>query len=606
MTDAKNDDQPDAIEQLHARLAVLDRSLLTATLGDMFLEVVDACGLSATSSAVLVRVGAAVAAHRGAATAESAEVVRQLMGGAELHSDGAAGAVVEASALLRRAALLLLDEAAGPGAARIVGQALIPALSATDHSIDHARAGRWARRWIDRLANAAPRILWRVDDRFELRLAWSARGRMTLVGTGQAALLTEILDRKRTRRRPPTTLAGVQRRVGGNSTLVELPTGRPLRDAWPRRAPLELAIDAVLGLASAAETMRRYEPGFYLGALPTELAWCAGASVYVHHLGLVRALVADGAASLALARAHEDGGAIEQPEQHDAFHLASLFACMAADAAPVDALADDPRRGDAFAASLAAHVPGALAETLRRCVRPLGQRPDLRELCDALLDAREQLPVNPHADDAQVVSDEIARRSADRIAALVAGGERDATALLAIVRSDELRDAIMRDRPDLDPATVEATLAAETGYALLEPLAAALRSDARRHGAEHHARLDRAFASCEAGGIVARVASYDSTSAAVMDLLDEFSDGAPTRPRGYVVFARPEVDDCRETGVLRLTYGAMSGDGHDGCVIGGEVAQALHDAGLRVEWSGFREDTVDVIGFPWSKKDRRA
>jgi hypothetical protein len=576
----------DDVAFFEARLAGLDDTACAALLFDLWLDAVTECGLDIEPRVRLKRTAEVLARHRFVETSESADWATVLKKQEPLARDGAPQAQATAGAHLSEAARRVLDSASRTSRSAIIVEHLVPALEVTDFSPDRGRAGRWLRRWRRRVSSSPPRVLW-IDPsgRFTLRASWQSDGKARLVGSGKPEHFDSVLER---RRLPPSPFLPVQRQLGGNTTSVLAPAGRPLREAFPGLVPARIVVEGVLQALEGALAIRQHlDPAFSMGPLVPELAWLIGESgLRFHHLGLATGLQADAdcrTGALLTSQPPPHAG----PEARDVFFAASFLATAAAGAHSVIA-GFGPMLDEV---PLEPHLPAVLADAVRRCVR----EPDAHLLFDALYEAQHALPRDDDLSSRLEALDEaIQRHGGAAVAQLLASGERDRDVLEAAFRT------AAQATPERADPWLEARVEQMVARALETPLAEALRREVTEPAAAQRKRLTAAAKALRATDLAVRL-----DDGSVESLFDDVRYGDIPRPRGWVVASPDDVREVTHTAVLELSYGAMSGDPFEGLEVGGELCRALAAAGLPVRWSGFRSDRVEVPGFAWSSPRKR-
>lgn len=117
-------------------------------------------------------------------------------------------------------------------------------------------------------------------------------------------------------------------------------------------------------------------------------------------------------------------------------------------------------------------------------------------------------------------------------------------------------------------------------------------------------RLDVAFATLCARGVLARQGIGWSTREGLTSILEEAhtlrQGGADAR--GYAFFCDQEIDSAIEHDRLLIAFGAVSGHRDASRAVGDEVAAALREAGLSVQWDGDRANEIVVEPFRWFRR----
>lgn len=116
-------------------------------------------------------------------------------------------------------------------------------------------------------------------------------------------------------------------------------------------------------------------------------------------------------------------------------------------------------------------------------------------------------------------------------------------------------------------------------------------------------RLDAAFASLEAAGIVARQHFSCCGTCGATEILDEMDRVAKNGAvvRGYTFFHLQDTEQAVDGESLFLSFGVADGDREAAVEIGHEVVAALREAGLHPAWNGRH---ANRIGLPlvWQRR----
>jgi len=595
-----------------------------AALFDLFIDAVHLSGLGDKPRLTLARLATTLADHRLEESRDALEQVAILRSpGLPLHPDGAPPPLVEAAARLARAALRILEATTPEAAARAIGDDLVAAIDQTDTSLEGDRATRWLARWQRRYSGSAPCVLYEEPRGLcEVRRAFDGDFATRIVVTLRDGAFSggrpPILDRSRAGRLPAMAIVPVEPLVAGSVYKVDLPAGsRPLREAFPHTVPVHLALTGVRDLAHAVATLRRHlGREVVLGPFSADLAATTGDQLVLHHVGLARAIRdhLDGKSPMStLPHAQEDGaGRDVDPGPNDVFHLAAFLVTLLIGEGSLPMTAGfalaGPRDDELPLERL---LPTETAMLIRRCLRPAASRPSPDELIDALDAASWSAPRPPDPHDLtdqeiEALGERCRTLGAELVQRCLAEGERDAERLIARYRRDALAE-LRRVAPGLSAsptgdATLQHIVLNQQVGVVDDALNRACRADYGPAVTDHRKRLTRAFAALRKRDLAARQDFGDYLSDGVMRLFDEVRYGDIPRPRGWVLFSKGESRDCRDYGALHISYGAMSGDPYEGCVIGAELARALRDEGLVVRWTGERADPVVLPGFAWSSK----
>jgi len=119
-------------------------------------------------------------------------------------------------------------------------------------------------------------------------------------------------------------------------------------------------------------------------------------------------------------------------------------------------------------------------------------------------------------------------------------------------------------------------------------------------------RLELAFSALESGGIVARQNFTCCQTCGHAEIGDEIETAreAGREVRGYTFFHQQDTERAAEGGGILLAYGPAA-EGVDLATVGHEVADALRDAGLTVEWTGDVSKRIGVA-MRWQKRSNAA
>ncbi|MYQ79420.1 MULTISPECIES: DUF6891 domain-containing protein [unclassified Streptomyces] len=111
-------------------------------------------------------------------------------------------------------------------------------------------------------------------------------------------------------------------------------------------------------------------------------------------------------------------------------------------------------------------------------------------------------------------------------------------------------------------------------------------------------RLERAFARLDRGGITARENFTCCRSCGMSEI------GAAGREdaRGFVFFHGQGAEHAAAGHGLALYYGGFQDSPERTAAVGREVAAALGEAGLTVEWDGSPDKAIQLTGLDWRKR----
>lgn len=109
-------------------------------------------------------------------------------------------------------------------------------------------------------------------------------------------------------------------------------------------------------------------------------------------------------------------------------------------------------------------------------------------------------------------------------------------------------------------------------------------------------RLETAFMALQAHGVLARHDYSCCSTCGSAEIRDEMAGavraGQPVD--GFVFYHWQDTDDAAAAGRLALSFGSRLGGPKGVAEIGGQVAQALRDAGLQIEWDGSVHNRIGV------------
>lgn len=111
-------------------------------------------------------------------------------------------------------------------------------------------------------------------------------------------------------------------------------------------------------------------------------------------------------------------------------------------------------------------------------------------------------------------------------------------------------------------------------------------------------RLERAFAVLDGRGITAREHFACCRSCGVSEIQGEGRNDA----RGFVFFHLQGTENAAAGHGLMLYYGGFDESTETTVAVGREVAEALGDAGLTVEWDGSPDRAIALTGLDWRKR----
>jgi hypothetical protein len=121
-------------------------------------------------------------------------------------------------------------------------------------------------------------------------------------------------------------------------------------------------------------------------------------------------------------------------------------------------------------------------------------------------------------------------------------------------------------------------------------------------------RLDQAFAALRAEGIMALHNAGKTFFSAHGEMIIQYqrAGGSASGFVGYCFYHQQDIERALEEHKLGLAYGHHDGGESRGEQIGERVQRALEAAGLRVAWSGFAKDKIDITDFHWQRRSKAA
>lgn len=111
-------------------------------------------------------------------------------------------------------------------------------------------------------------------------------------------------------------------------------------------------------------------------------------------------------------------------------------------------------------------------------------------------------------------------------------------------------------------------------------------------------RLERAFAGLDGRGITAREHFTCCRSCGLSEIHADGRDDA----RGFVFFHLQGTESAAAGHGLTLYYGGFDESAETTAAVGREVAAALGEAGLTVEWDGSPDRAIELTGLDWRKR----
>ncbi|MEU2251136.1 hypothetical protein [Streptomyces sp. NPDC019224] len=111
-------------------------------------------------------------------------------------------------------------------------------------------------------------------------------------------------------------------------------------------------------------------------------------------------------------------------------------------------------------------------------------------------------------------------------------------------------------------------------------------------------RLERAFAALDGRGITAREHFTCCRSCGLSEIYAAGREDA----RGFVFFHLQGTESAAAGHGLTLYYGGFDDSAETTAAVGREVAAALAEAGLTVEWDGSPDEAIELTGLDWRKR----
>jgi hypothetical protein len=117
-------------------------------------------------------------------------------------------------------------------------------------------------------------------------------------------------------------------------------------------------------------------------------------------------------------------------------------------------------------------------------------------------------------------------------------------------------------------------------------------------------RLDRAFATLGAQGIIVEQDTGLTKSDGIEDVTEAYEDagGEESGIVGYCFYHGQDLDQVMRSGDLWLAFGDFLGDNERGVEIGRRIQRALEDAGFTAEWSGSVRERILVRSIRWQRR----
>lgn len=115
-------------------------------------------------------------------------------------------------------------------------------------------------------------------------------------------------------------------------------------------------------------------------------------------------------------------------------------------------------------------------------------------------------------------------------------------------------------------------------------------------------RLDTAMAALEDSGIVARQNFTCCQTCGHAEIYDEIKslEKSGRKVRGYTFFHHQATEAAVEGGGINFAYGSAN-DSEDAASIANEVAKAMRNAGLKVDWNGKTTMCV-MVELDWKRR----
>jgi hypothetical protein len=116
-------------------------------------------------------------------------------------------------------------------------------------------------------------------------------------------------------------------------------------------------------------------------------------------------------------------------------------------------------------------------------------------------------------------------------------------------------------------------------------------------------RLDEAFATLNAQGIVARQDFSCCNNCGFAEIWDEVEEAEKHQPiAGYVFYHLQCTERAIETGQLLMAYGCIEEDVETFQRVGNAIVSELRRVGLNASWGGTNHDPIVVEGMTWRRR----
>lgn len=114
-------------------------------------------------------------------------------------------------------------------------------------------------------------------------------------------------------------------------------------------------------------------------------------------------------------------------------------------------------------------------------------------------------------------------------------------------------------------------------------------------------KLDAAFASMEARGLVARQNFTCCNTCGRAEIWDEIASAEESREViGYAFYHMQDTEGVEEGGTIYIKYGPTTGTTAE--EVGNHICDAFEESGLIVGWSGSADDAIEVDVADWRKR----
>ncbi len=115
-------------------------------------------------------------------------------------------------------------------------------------------------------------------------------------------------------------------------------------------------------------------------------------------------------------------------------------------------------------------------------------------------------------------------------------------------------------------------------------------------------RLDQAFATLNAHGIIALQNAGYTMSDGITEVSEVIEELGADRVRGYCFFHGQDVERAVEGGGLMVAFGDLESVSERKAAIGSEVKSVLESCGLVISWNGDPETRIEIPALDWKRR----